>query len=65
MNIGDWYTAPGGGNQDHVLDIKVPGTWPAGLSVTVALYDPEVNTNNPTVLLASDERRGGHHLGRP
>ncbi|MFW2380567.1 MAG: hypothetical protein ACN4GZ_02330, partial [Acidimicrobiales bacterium] len=54
---GDWYTSSGGGAQDHLIDITVPDGWP-GLPVTVALYDPELETPNPASPVAVDQISG-------
>ncbi len=54
---GDWYTASpasGGGGQDHMVEITVPSAWP-GLPLTIALYDPELETPDPAGLLAVDQ----------
>ncbi|NNF52799.1 MAG: DUF11 domain-containing protein, partial [Acidimicrobiales bacterium] len=60
LGVGDFYTtAPGsgGGGQDHLIEITVPQSWP-GLPVTVALYDPEVQSPGGGSLVANDEIRG-------
>ncbi len=60
LGVGDWYTTPasaGGGGQTHLIEITVPNDWP-GLPVTVALYDPELETPDPVSPVAVDEIRG-------
>lgn len=63
LNIGDWYTTPlasGGGGTDHEYVIDVPAAWPAGVPITVALYDPESFLSGAALNPPStDEVRGG------
>ncbi|MGI9609865.1 MAG: hypothetical protein ACR2NL_06185, partial [Acidimicrobiia bacterium] len=54
---GDWYTASTGGGLDHAVEITVPSGWP-GLPVTIALYDPELETPDPAGPAAVDQIRG-------
>ncbi len=59
IGIGDFYTSPAGGDTDHLFVVRVPTDWPAGVLVTVALYDPELATPDPSSPRAADEIRGG------
>jgi uncharacterized repeat protein (TIGR01451 family) len=58
ISIGDYYTAPAGGNTDHLFILQVPSDWPAGVPVTLALYDPEVAGPDPSSPTSADEVRG-------
>ena len=58
IGIGDFYTSPAGGNTDHLFVVRVPTDWPAGVPVTIALYDPEMATPDPVSPTAADEIRG-------
>lgn len=60
LATGDFYTSTSGGNSavGHEFQIYVPCTWPAGLSLTFALFDPEVMEPDPASgILADDEIR--------
>lgn len=57
ITIGDFYSSPAGGDTDHVFILRVPSDWPAGVSVTVALYDPELAGPDPVAPRALDEIR--------
>ncbi len=59
ISIGDYYTSPAGGDTDHVFILRVPSDWPAGVPVTVALYDPELSGPDPASPRAFDEIRNG------
>lgn len=58
ISIGDYYTAPTGGNTDHEFILRVPSNWAPGTTVTVALFDPEVAGPDPVSPTAADEIRG-------
>ena len=58
LGIGDYYTSPAGGDTDHLFVLRVPADWPAGVPVTVSLYDPEVAGPDPASPSAIDEQRG-------
>ncbi len=58
ISIGDYYTAPGGGNTDHEFILRVPSNWAPATTVTVALFDPEVAGPDPVSPTAADEVRG-------
>ncbi len=61
IGIGDFYTSVGGANDSagHLIDIDVPCTWPSASTVTIALYDPESQTPDPSSPAAVDEVRTG------
>ena len=59
LGIGDYYTNAGGGNDPlgHRTEIVVPCSWPSATSITIALFDPEVQTPDPLSPTAIDEIR--------
>ncbi len=59
LTNGDFYTSSEADNGPHVIDIDVPCTWPAGETITVALYDPESFNSGPLDPPAIDQIRSG------
>ncbi|NND12509.1 MAG: hypothetical protein HKO10_00960, partial [Acidimicrobiia bacterium] len=59
LNIGDWYTNAAGGDTIHHIDVEVGCNWPATTPITIAIFDPEINTAFGTgTPYAVDEVRG-------
>src|ERR1700694_2438440 len=58
--VGDYYTSVNGGNDPlgHRTEIVVPCAWPSATPITIALFDPEVQTPDPVAPTAIDEIRG-------
>lgn len=46
LGSGDFYTSVTGSNQGHEMNIIVPCTWTAGVPLTFAILDPEVNVTS-------------------
>lgn len=66
INVGDYYTSFQGAQEPHFVRINIPCTWPGDLPLTFALFDPEVQEPDPSVLeppAADDEIRNDAGVG--